>query len=64
MAKKKLGKGGSRPGAGRKPKYNEPTRTKGVVLPESLADWAESRQGKTFSEVVIEALEAARKRDK
>lgn len=62
MAKKKSGRGGKRKGAGRKPKHGEPTRTKGVVLPESLIEWAENQPGKTFSDVVLEALEEARKR--
>lgn len=62
MPKKKHGRGGRRPGAGRKPKHHEPTRTKGVVLRESLAVWAESQPGKSFSEVVVELLEAAKKR--
>jgi hypothetical protein len=62
MAKKIHTHGGKRKGAGRKPKHGEPTRTKGVVLPESLAEWAESQPGKSFSDVVVEALEEARKK--
>lgn len=64
MGKKKTAHGGKRPGSGRKPKFSEPTRVKGVKLPESLIEWAESQEGKTFSDVVVEALVSARKRAK
>ena len=59
MGKKKTTRGGKRKGAGRKPKHGEPTRIKTVAVPMSLIEWAES-QGKSFSEVVISALESAR----
>lgn len=63
MAKKKAAHGGKRKGAGRKPKFEGETVKKLVTVPVSLVEWAESK-GKTFSDVVVESLEAARKKSK
>lgn len=64
MAKKtaKPTHGGKREGAGRPQKFSEPVKVKGVKLPLSMIAWAESQEGKTFSDVVCEALEAAKKK--
>lgn len=64
MAKKvsKAAHGGRRKGSGRKPKFLEPIKVKGAKLPESLIAWAESQEGKTFSDVVYDALIAEKKR--
>lgn len=56
MAKKKATRGGKRKGSGRKSKHGEPTKIKTVAVPVSLIEWAESQVGRTFSDVVLEAL--------
>lgn len=54
--------GGKRKGAGRHLKYGEETKPVLISFPLSLIEWGKSQDGKSFSEVVIEALESARKR--
>ena len=58
---KKVSHGGRREGAGRKHKHGEASRVKSVKVPESLLEWAESQDG-SFSEVVIDALQEARRK--
>lgn len=63
MAKKtkKATHGGIRKGAGRPQKFSEPVKVKGVKLPESLVQWMESQEGKTFSDVALEAIQFFKK---
>ena len=52
-------RGGRRKGAGRRPKYGEPTQTTGVRIPYSmyttLQQYAKKR-GKSMSDVIVEVL--------
>lgn len=53
MKKENQGRGGMRPGAGRKRLYNEPTVRPTVYLPKSAADYIASLGGGNLSEGIM-----------
>ena len=63
MGRQKSGRGGRRPGAGRKPRYGERMVETGMVLPAAVLEILDSmtRKGMSRSAVVLDLLAKAHK---